>query len=1680
MARIGTYGNDQDIQAEDRWIGTTSLDGSTINFTAQELGYFYSISGLADSGRLTFAYTYVGQYVDGSSDLSVGGNLFYGGSSVPTPANLTEIYISRFTTHNIDIQPITQVLLDDVIKLTSLDSPQDTKYALYDVNAVENETDANGNTIGYKLTVAIKIRGLVDASSGDLGRSVVNITPLGDSSTSTANANPVVDLSFFRDDTVSPVDFKLRATLLDGTTVDSNALNELGFGRLLNGTANPNNLVQGYPGDFFLDYNNQMIYGPLASEGFNWGAGTSIIGMDGTDGTDGEAGLSGAQGPQGIQGVQGEQGIQGVQGETGNTGADGAQGAQGLFDIEIYRIDTTTPTTPVGGTYTISTNTLVPPAGWVTSPSAPAAGEQLYESRAQINPISGDVQTPDWSAPFQAGAQGATGNQGVGISTATVVGGMLTLVLTNGTTLGPFNVAGPQGEKGEQGDQGIQGIQGVQGNQGDKGDQGDAGAQGLDGLPVSTATGVINAAGNTEVTFGTSATPNIGEVLVQRGEVGPQGSEGPSGTFDVEKDSIPFLSDASALNFVGDNITLANSSGTVGTTARFSFTVNAFETTSPRYNILGSKLMGQGDANFFEIVANGDPQPTQLSLLVGTNGSFVENLVNGVPTLQIQSRFIAGQNQLQLLADQINNMPIDADTQLVGSGIGGITTAAIVRRRCTASVATTSTSATLTLIALTPYVTDLADAGTSTGVNSFSIINGVSNVSSRIDVSVVAASTSINVSHAGTSNTDVETIDFEGTAIDSVVYSESSKTATVNINDNAYTFTDTPNTGKTALGVDFTTTPNGTHDFTVTGAVDSSALIVTPNPSGVVDAGNLTKITIDGSIWGIPSGGINSIFTVLNATGQSVPNGTIAIVNSTMQYYNVSGVIQTDVTTATDFTDAAWLQVGDAGTAAINSVLGTPNEVDVSTTAGVATVSLNSLVTADIAANTAVRISNVNTATSTTDLTSLTIGATSYRIRNGHDITVNTVTEGSISRLSNITIDGTSTAVSAVFGNVAGAIVNNGNLNTLTINNEVYSLPVPADGSIVTVGTRTVGTATAVDSITVDGATSNISDVFVNPVGTPTNSITSLQIDGTHYSIAGTGGGSTVSIQTHTASGGTDTAVSAINIDGTVTNVSDVFPNVGINNQDVDLFSLEIDGLKYQIVTVVPTIDTAHGLLDSLEINGITNDVTVVVADTSLIGAHTPLRTMHINGADFTLLRPNDGATTTVLPLLNVVDGETTYTLPILNGDATSTSVTLNRIVLDGITYNVDGGTGTTQNLFQTIGGITANTPTDVLNVIGGDNITVVADTGTDTLTFNAADPGTVVVANAINPTQNLSTISIAGVVYQISGGTPPSSSAPSGLLENSSGFNTDRFDLQTDDYSILGSWTLNGATIDSATLTNGTATETLTVGSTDTSFEYDVVAASPASFRSGNQSITYTLNYTESDGTTTGSVTSNALVLTLDKSLPGNPSLSATGTGFLLGVANNQIEQADAGTLNATGAAGALNGWEVTTAYAITPSASIAVAATDTASVSFNASVIYQSPAGANSTTRIHNATATTVSFTKIRSIRWGQSISPTIDQAFIDDFATNWNGGASSTTMQIDKGTVDPNGFDFDIVINVGGNVMYLVYDAARADLRSILISGINTLSGWTITTVGNYKVYLLNSPQAPNSTYDITLTT
>lgn len=90
----------------------------------------------------------------------------------------------------------------------------------------------------------------------------------------------------------------------------------------------------GYDGDFYVDTQNYLFYGPRTAG--NWGVGQSLIGPTGPQGPAGPAGPIGQPGPRGSAGpigptgAIGPTGIAGPQGPIGSTGPQGDTGAVGL------------------------------------------------------------------------------------------------------------------------------------------------------------------------------------------------------------------------------------------------------------------------------------------------------------------------------------------------------------------------------------------------------------------------------------------------------------------------------------------------------------------------------------------------------------------------------------------------------------------------------------------------------------------------------------------------------------------------------------------------------------------------------------------------------------------------------------------------------------------------------------------------------------------------------------------------------------------------------------------------------------------------------------------------------------------------------------------------------------------------------------------------------------------------------------------------------------------------------------------------------------------------------------------------------------------------------------------------------------------------------------------------------
>lgn len=101
-------------------------------------------------------------------------------------------------------------------------------------------------------------------------------------------------------------------------------------------------------------------------------------------------------------------------------GQDGADGLS-VAEVSIFKRASSAPSTPTGGSFDFSTNTLTPPSTW--SATVPSGTDPVYISRsiASISGTTGTDSTLTWSSPtisFQNGDTGSTGNAGLTAITA--------------------------------------------------------------------------------------------------------------------------------------------------------------------------------------------------------------------------------------------------------------------------------------------------------------------------------------------------------------------------------------------------------------------------------------------------------------------------------------------------------------------------------------------------------------------------------------------------------------------------------------------------------------------------------------------------------------------------------------------------------------------------------------------------------------------------------------------------------------------------------------------------------------------------------------------------------------------------------------------------------------------------------------------------------------------------------------------------------------------------------------------------------------------------------------------------------------------------------------------------------------------------------------------------------------
>jgi hypothetical protein len=338
-------------------------------------------------------------------------------------------------------------------------------------------------------------------------------------------------------------------------------------------------------------------------------------------------------------------------------------------------------------------------------------------------------------------------------------------------------------------------------------------------------------------------------------------------------------------------------------------------------------------------------------------------------------------------------------------------------------------------------------------------------------------------------------------------------------------------------------------------------------------------------------------------------------------------------------------------------------------------------------------------------------------------------------------------------------------------------------------------------------------------------------------------------------------------------------------------------------------------------------------------------------------------------------------------------------------------------------------------------------------------------ISYVTNSVQNLTGIEVADFdsntavtfvdgVLKFIFGTP---TQPTSVAASTSGFASDRFNNVTDAYSVNGSWNNQGYTLVSASLYEG-ATLLTQVGS-GTSLTYSTTTSG---------SHTYRLEYTASSPLDNSLYkTSTTTTGTVSKSNPAAPTLSPTTT-VQLGSTSNQIEQGATGSISFTSSsANPSNSWNLTSVTTNVASPySVTGSATGSTSISLTATANYASTAGDN-IPDLTTTSTTTTTYTKIRSLRHGASAATAFTAGELENLAS-WDTTLGGTIGTIAKGTTTASGQSVTIT-HTGDKYHYIVFNSSLSNLTNITTGGFGVLGSFTVTTVGQYKVYKTTTLQA-----------
>ena len=173
MARIQNIELDRNLTGADKFVGTDASNNATVNFSIDQLSEYFLQTGYADPSRIGFVYDYTRTYASG--------NVIANGElqvefATPLPANpswrhVVALHFNATSENGADFTPAAQIISNQIIKLTGVDSITDQAYSYYNVESVTRSGDV----------YTVRVSSENNFATGDLSLGEITITPAGQS-----------------------------------------------------------------------------------------------------------------------------------------------------------------------------------------------------------------------------------------------------------------------------------------------------------------------------------------------------------------------------------------------------------------------------------------------------------------------------------------------------------------------------------------------------------------------------------------------------------------------------------------------------------------------------------------------------------------------------------------------------------------------------------------------------------------------------------------------------------------------------------------------------------------------------------------------------------------------------------------------------------------------------------------------------------------------------------------------------------------------------------------------------------------------------------------------------------------------------------------------------------------------------------------------------------------------------------------------------------------------------------------------------------------------------------------------------------------------------------------------------------------------------------------------------------